>query len=143
MACSDAIVVFAITAGFDVALNVLPPPLGATTIRGYFERHTVLSAALIAGLVGAVTFAAIVRLFPDAVRPSAMACLKVFLVSALIGFPMQWSRLFPHLDDHYYRKVPRVQSFIADGTSGVMVACVYWIVKAFARSGNGGPPRRG
>jgi len=125
----NVIKTFIITAGFDVALNVLPPPIGASILRDYFDKHTILSAGLIAGFVGALTFIVILSIFPDAIYPSAMACLKIFLVSAFIGFPMEWSRLFPHLNVHYYQKIPRVQSFLADGMSGVMVASAFWILK--------------
>ena len=136
MEAKDIILAFVITAVFDVLLNLLPPPLGASILREYFNHHTVLSAALIAGFVGSVTLVTILKIFPDVVYPSSMACLKIFIVSALIGFPMQWSHLFPYLNTFYYDKIPRVQSFLADGLSGVMVASVFWIIKHFLRKTN-------
>lgn len=129
MNTNDTIKVFMITAGFDIALNVLPPPIGASILRDYFDKHTILSAGLIAGFVGALTFIVILSIFPEAIRASAMSCFKIFLISALIGFPMEWSQLFPHLNVDYYQKIPRIQSFLADGMSGVMVASVFWILK--------------
>lgn len=122
------LVVFVITALFDVALNVLPPPVGAVLTRRYFDQHTLLSAALIAGFTGAVTVLPISALVGSVANPSLWACVVVFVVSALIGFPMQWSGLFPHLNKHYYGVMPRYQSFLADGVSGVMVATVFWFV---------------
>ena len=40
---------------------------------------------------------------------------------------MLYSGLFPHLDKHYYQVMPRIQSFVADGLSGIMVAAVYYL----------------
>ena len=131
MEAKDVILVFVITAVFDVLLNLLPPPLGASILREYFNHHTVLSAALVAGFVGSVTLILILKIFPDVIHASSMACLKIFIVSALIGFPMEWSHLFPHLKTFYYDKIPRIQSFLADGLSGVMVASVFWTLKYF------------
>ena len=127
----SAIEVFGITAGFDLALNLLPPPLGATRIRPYFQAHTPLSAALVAGFVGATTFWLLLSVFAEVIHPSAMSVFKVFLVSALVGFPMQWSGAFPHLNRHYYERFPREATFLSDGFSGVMVASVFWWLRSF------------
>lgn len=125
----DISLVFLITATFDVALNLLPPPFGNTLLGDYFSKHTVLAAALLAGFIGAFTLP-VIKLFTDTSYPTVHAMGMVFVVSALIGFPMQWSGAFPHLNAHYYEKpgLPRYQSFLADGLSGVMVASVYWLV---------------
>lgn len=122
------VAVFTITALFDVALNVLPPPIGGVLLRPYFVRHTVLAAALIAGFAGAITLIPIAAI-TDTEQPTLIATLVVFAISAGIGFPMQWSRLFPHLDTFYYGIMPRYQSFLADGLSGLMVTTVYWFLK--------------
>ena len=119
--------VFAITAFFDLFINLAPPPLGATLLRKYFRNHTPLAAALIAGFVGALTYALLT--FFDVERPSYYAVATVFMVSALVGFPMQWSGFFPILNRYYYEIMPRYQSFLADGLSGVMVATVYWSIR--------------
>lgn len=137
MEAKDIILVFVITAVFDVLLNLLPPPIGASILREYFDQHTILSAALVAGFVGSVTFVTILKTYPDAMYPSSMACLKVFIISAIIGFPMEWSHLFPHLNTFYYDKIPRVQSLLADGLSGVMVASVFWKIKHFLKTNEG------
>ena len=123
----DYVVVFLITATFDVALNLLPPPVGAILLRDYFSKHTVLSAALIAGFIGAFTLP-VIALFTNINKPSTHSVVTIFVVSAFIGFPMQWSGIFPHLNVHYYGKLPRYQSFLADGISGLMVAQVYWSI---------------
>tara|TARA_B100000683_G_scaffold183301_1_gene176537 strand:+ start:1241 stop:1648 length:408 start_codon:yes stop_codon:yes gene_type:complete len=122
---------FVITAAYDVALNLLPPPVGAVILRPYFEKHTVLAAGLIAGFVGAVTFCLLAFALPSTLRPSWRSAILIFIVSALVGFPMQYSGIFPHLNAHYYGKIPRLQSFAADGLSGVIVACTYWLCQKY------------
>ena len=126
---SKTVLVFAITAIFDLLMNILPPPVGAVLTRSYFKEHTVLSAALIAGFIGACTF---IPLLPLGVteRASYMNIVAIFLVSALIGFPMEWSGMFPILQKHYYDPLPRYQTFLADGMSGIMVAFVFWIIQS-------------
>tara|TARA_B100001113_G_C20660012_1_gene427394 strand:+ start:30 stop:512 length:483 start_codon:yes stop_codon:yes gene_type:complete len=119
---------FIITAFFDLALNLLPSPIGATSIRGYFNKHTPLAAALIAGFVGAVTFLAIYFVYGKIPEPTVYNMLIIFSISALMGTPMRYSGLFPHLDKHYYQVMPRIQSFAADGLSGIMVAAVYYFL---------------
>ena len=119
---------FVVTSLWDLALNTLPPPLGAVILKDYFKQHTKLAAALIAGITGAVTFCVIVFLFPEALMPSLRSIIIIFTISSLIGFPMKHSGIFPHLTKHYYNKIPRLQSFGADGLSGVMVAVTYWIL---------------
>ena len=119
---------FIITASFDLALNLLPPPLGATRIREYFNKHTPLAAALIAGFVGAVTFWVIFMVYSGVPDPTVYNGAVIFAISALIGIPMRHSNIFPHLDKHYYQVMPRIQSYMADGLSGVMVAAVYYSI---------------
>ena len=128
MNADDLVLVFAITAAFDVFINLAPPPFGKRLLKGYFRKHTVLAAALIAGFVGAVTFALIASLI-DVRDASPRNLLAVFVVSALVGFPMQASGMFPFLNQHYYEKMPRFQSFLADGLSGAMVAAVFWLAR--------------
>ena len=123
---------FIITAGFDVALNLLPPPLGADILREYFDNHTVLAAGLIAGFVGAVTFVVIYLLSGNKVpKLSVYNMLFIFCISSLMGTPMRLSGLFPILDIYYYQKIPRIQSYLADGLSGVMVAAVYYFINFY------------
>jgi hypothetical protein len=120
---------FIITAFFDIALNLLPPKLGgATRIREYFNNHTPLAAALIAGFVGAVTFIIIYGVYSDVPSFNAYNMAVIFSISALVGIPMRYSGLFPILDKHYYQAMPRIQSYIADGLSGIMVSIVYYLI---------------
>ena len=122
------VLVFIITATFDILLNLLPPPIGAVILRPYFNEHTLLSAALIAGFVGAVTFYVIYLIYRKIPNFNMYNMISIFLISALIGTPMRLSGLFPILDKHYYQAVPRLQSFLADGLSGIMVATVYYFI---------------
>ena len=120
---------FIITAAFDLALNLLPPYLGgATRIREYFNHHTPLAASLIAGFVGAVTYAVIYAIYSGSPAPTSYNFLVIFCISALIGIPMRYSGLFPYLDKYYYQVMPRIQSYIADGLSGLMVSLVYYYI---------------
>ena len=120
---------FMITSIFDLALNLLPPSLGGSTrIREYFEQHTPLAAALIAGFVGAVTYALIYATYSGNPSPNPFNFLVIFSISALIGIPMRWSGLFPHLDKYYYQAMPRIQSYMADGLSGVMVSVIHYYI---------------
>jgi len=120
---------FIITGFFDLALNLLPPYLGgATRIREYFKQHTPLSAALIAGFVGAITYAVIYAAYSGIPDANIFNFFVIFCISALIGIPMRYSGLFPHLDKYYYQVMPRIQSYLADGLSGVMVSVVYYYI---------------
>lgn len=119
---------FIITATFDIALNVTPPPLGAVILREYFDNHTLLAAALIAGFVGAVTFAIIYYIYSGVPKLSVYNIFIIFCISTLMGIPMRLSGLFSILDKYYYQKIPRIQSFLADGISGIMVASVYYFM---------------
>ena len=122
------ILIFIITASFDIALNILPPPLGAVILRQYFNEHTLLSAALIAGFIGAITFCVLYLIYGDIPEMSVYNILIIFIISALMGVPIRLSKLFPSLDKHYYQVIPRIQSFLADGLSGIMVAVVYYFI---------------
>jgi uncharacterized membrane protein YeaQ/YmgE (transglycosylase-associated protein family) len=119
---------FIITGIFDILLNITPPPIGAVILREYFDNHTLLSAALIAGFVGAITFLLIYKIYSGVPKLSIYNMFIIFCISSLIGIPMRLSGLFPKLDKYYYQKIPRVQSFLADGLSGVMVASVYYFM---------------
>ena len=121
------VLVFIITACFDFLINILPPPFGAVILKEYFSNHTKLSAALIAGFVGAMTFVLITSII-DYKKANLMNSFRIFLISALVGFPMECSNIFPILQKHYYDKIPRYQSFLADGLSGIMVANTYWLL---------------
>ena len=94
-------------------------------LRPYFEKHTLLGAALIAGFVGAVT--AFVMSF---IKVNIFLYgLILILVSGVIGIPMRYTGLFPHLKEHYYDELGLTTSFMTDVFSGIVVACtIYFIV---------------
>lgn len=92
----------------------------------YFKQHTILAAALIAGFVGATTQPIILSImnFPKSIFDIAYISkfmLLSFIISALYGFIMKWSNLFPHLVTHYYDKLGVARSMYTDGVSGLVV----------------------
>lgn len=92
----------------------------------YFEQHTILSAALIAGFVGAVTQYIILSMckFPTDLKNTKHVLkflLISFIISGLFGFIMKATRLFPHLEDTYYKNLGNVKGVIHDGVSGLIV----------------------
>ena len=92
----------------------------------YFKQHTILAAALIAGFVGATTQPIILSImdFPKSIFDIAYISkfmILSFIISALYGFIMKWSNLFPHLVTHYYDKLGVARSMYTDGVSGLVV----------------------
>ena len=128
----NMVLAFAITAAWDVLLRLFAEQkiklFGIENIswvkalEKYFEEHTVLAAALIAGFVGAVAYVAIAGTVPDACRNNILCyTFWIAFVSAIIGIPMRFSNVFPHLKKHYYDRLPVVTIF-SDALSGVIVA---------------------
>lgn len=132
------ILTFAVTAFWDVilrqlSLNVdyLPKSYDKSTpfirfLKPYFEQHTLLSAALIAGFVGAATQPIILTFmsFPENITDwkYVLTFLAVsFVISALFGFVMKLSGLFPYLERYYYNKLGVGRSMYYDGVSGLIV----------------------
>jgi hypothetical protein len=122
---------FVVTAAWDVVLRLFAERrvrfLGiedwrwVVTLRPYFEAHTVLAAALIAGFVGAVAYA-LIAATPGSSTWSLLPYLAwVTLVSGVVGIPMRHSGLFPHLKRHYYDELGFGYSFATDAFSGVVV----------------------
>lgn len=138
------IAVFVITSLWDVVLRWVATgylPLAGleemkwiVVLKDYFERHTVLGAALIAGFVGAVTeiclHHTVNRWFPP---QSALFVAGVILVSGLIGLPMRYSGLFPHLEQYYYKPLGFWYSFATDAFSGFVVMMTFWSLKKILR----------
>ena len=92
----------------------------------YFQKHTLLSAALIAGFIGATTQAIIVNIYPfpndfKNIHRIIYFLFLSFIVSALFGFLMKGSQLFPHLDETYYKELGTIRSMYHDGISGIVV----------------------
>ena len=95
----------------------------------YFKKHTLLAAALIAAFVGATTQVIIVNIMKFPRTLNVIYNLKFlilsFVISALYGFIMKWSKLFPVLEETYYKKLEKkggvIRSMYHDGISGLIV----------------------
>lgn len=136
------ILVFLITGLWDMILRAMA--LGnfsflgiekmkwVTTLKPYFEHHTLLGAALIAAFVGAFTYPLIQYAFDKFnITNAIIQLIVVFLISGLVGIPMRYSGLFPILDEHYYKPLGFTYSFITDGMSGVVVTITLFFVQLF------------
>jgi len=130
------ILTFIVTALWDVILRVmsenyekLPSYIQSYEfikyLQPYFKKHTILAAALIAGFVGALTQAIILSFFDfpkiSNVKGTVIFFIVSFVISGLFGFVMKWTKLFPHLEKTYYKKLGVVKSVIHDGVSGLIV----------------------
>ncbi len=99
-------------------------------LRPYFEHHTVLSAAAIAGVVGAVTSVIINKSIPESVTKSHLLYLLwVAFISAIVGIPMRYSGLFPILKKYYYDPLP-ITTIFSDALSGVVVALTMMYIRS-------------
>lgn len=120
---------FIVTAIYDVILRkisenyeMLPKALQydfIVNLRPYFQHHTLLAAALIAGITGAVA-QQIIFTITDGKSPT-MLLLTTFIVSAALGPLMQKSKLFPHLERYYYKPLGPLRAAYHDGISGLIV----------------------
>jgi len=130
------ILTFVITALWDVVLRflsegyeTLPEFMKYDFIRylkPYFEKHTLLAAALIAGFIGVTCQMIIVNImdFPRDLKNHTNIIhfmILSFIISALYGFIMKFSKLFPYIEDTYYKNLGTVRSMYHDGISGIMV----------------------
>lgn len=132
------IITFVVTALWDVVLNYmatnydkLPNIINERMpfikdLKPYFQHHTILAAALIAGFIGATTQPIILSLasFPNSITDLGKVSyflLISFVISALYGFLMKWSKLFPHLERYYYDKLGHIRGMYHDGISGLIV----------------------
>ncbi len=131
--CYIYIFTFFITALWDVVLRImaenydkLPPLLQFDFVRylqPYFKVHTVLAAVLIAGFIGATTQVIILNTHKLPTKMTAYMTFLItsFIISALYGFIIKLSNLFPHLVDTYYKKLGTYRSMYLDGISGIIV----------------------
>jgi hypothetical protein len=89
----------------------------------YFEKLNLLDAALIAGFVGAISQYIILMFikFPQNFSSSFYFLCISFIVSALFGFVMKFSKLFPDLDETYYKNLGHIRGMYHDGISGLIV----------------------
>ena len=132
MKCSYIIIAFVITALWDVVLRLFAEKkikfLGienlnwVVALQQYFKKHTVLSAALIAGFVGAIAYVIIEKTMPKFCRKNLILYLTwVLFISAIVGIPMRYSGLFPYLKKYYYDPLP-ITTIFTDAFSGLVVA---------------------
>lgn len=136
MDCKLIILTFIVTALWDVVLRFmslhfekLPTSLQMNFVKylkPYFQQHTLLAAALIAGSVGATTQPIILSImsFPKSIFDLATVgkfMILTFIISALYGFIMKWSKLFPYLEKYYYDKLGVAGGMYHDGVSGLIV----------------------
>lgn len=136
--CNLIVLTFLVTAKYDMLLRELSlnyeklPKIIKNNflfigyLTPYFKEHTLLSAALLAGFIGATTQLIIINImdFPNKkndINYYLLFLLLTFIVSALYGFLMKWSKLFPHLDKTYYRDLGLIRSLYHDGISGLIV----------------------
>ena len=146
--CELVVMTFVITSLWDVALrftsenyNKLPSVMKYDFIRfliPYFKKHTLLSAALLAGVVGAITQYIILKIIPFPSETPSMGylinfLLVTFVISALFGIIMKATKLFPYLDKYYYKPLGLVRSMYHDGISGLIVQITLLIMFALYR----------
>ena len=131
---------FIITAVYDIILRKVVENLDdfpkiiidnfpfLTYLVEYFKKHTLLSAALVAGFIGYVAQMIILALHPMPYIVGGSGAIEIskflvltFVVSALFGFLMKLTKLFPHLDDTYYKKLGHIRGAYHDGVSGLIV----------------------
>tara|TARA_Y100000389_G_scaffold150951_1_gene150610 strand:+ start:11122 stop:11577 length:456 start_codon:yes stop_codon:yes gene_type:complete len=142
--CSLIIWTFVITALWDVVLrlmsenyNMLPNFLQEYKfikyLIPYFKKHTLLAAALIAGFIGATTQYIIIKLykFPTNLKNIAYIIkflIISFIISGLYGFIMKASKLFPYLEETYYKNLGLIKGIIHDGVSGLIVQLTLLVI---------------
>lgn len=138
----NSILVFLITGGWDIVLrNMSEGKLKffgienmkwVRVLKDYFALFTVIDAAVVAGIVGFITYIILSPLFQylDIQNPIGQILL-VFLISGLVGIPMRYSGLFPDLNKYYYEPLGFTYSFITDSISGVIVSITLFIINYY------------
>ncbi len=155
MACKLLVITFFVTALFDLLLQLAKYGkmpiieyivgksdwyLSLTKDGGYFDRHTPLAAALLAGLAGFAAQAIILKIlaFPNNLQELFPFIVVTFVVSALVGLLMNdaWptsTRLFPILSDTYYKDLGKIRSMVTDGYSGIVVNGTMFLLSKFLK----------
>jgi hypothetical protein len=143
--CNIIIKTFIITAAWDIILRKLSenyynlPDFVKNNFQfieyliPYFEKLNFLDAALIAGFIGAVTQYIILNLvkLPKNFENSLYFLIISFIVSGLFGFVMKFSKLFPDLDETYYKNLGPIRGMYHDGVSGLIVQITLLFVNKF------------
>lgn len=129
------ILTFVVTAVCDIvlryiSLNKLIDWKFVQYLEPYFKHHTLLAAALIAGFVGASAQYIILSIqkFPSVATEIPPFMALTFIISALYGFLMKATGLFPILDETYYKGLGPVQGALHDGISGLIVQIIMIII---------------
>ena len=135
------ILTFFITAIWDILLRVMSENYDTLPkflkwfdfmkyLQPYFKNHTLLGAALIAGFIGASVQFIILNIhkLPTNFRSFVSFMIVTFVVSALYGVFMHWSKLYPHLNSGYYNKLPTVKTMMPDGISGLIFQSTVLII---------------
>ena len=130
------LVVFGTTALWDVllrsiSLGTIHIPIVSTwkwvkVLKPYFEHHTLLAAALLAGIAGAGAQTLLWLLPPT--TSSLIYTLEVLVMSILVGGPMYVSGLYPVLNRTYYDKLGAA-AMLSDGLSGLVVMTTIYILQ--------------
>ena len=147
----DIITTFVYTAALDGLLQIAirkkltirgfvePDADWVIALKPYFERHTPLSAMLIAGMTGAGAQLIIYSLLGIETMPllnintssssDVMSWIKFMMVtatvSAALGVAMDASGIFPHLSQTYYKQLGRERTMELDMYSGLIVNTVF------------------
>lgn len=134
------ILVFFITAIWDIVLRFMAEGKikffgienmkWVRVLKEYFEEYSTLSAALLAGFVGASAYYYLVYIL-DYIKSTTIIQVVVitFLVSGIIGIPMRYSGSFPVLTEYYYDRLGFNYSFITDAFSGLVVAATLFTLQ--------------
>ena len=118
----------------DIIKQVLP---FIKYLDPYFKKHTLLAAALIAAFVRATTQPIIYSITPfpknlNNVNDVFIFLINSFIISALYGFIMKATKLFPILEETYYKKLEEeggvIRSMYHDGISGLIVQFTIFII---------------
>ena len=153
MSCKLLLLTFFITSSFDVLLQLSRKYnipfinffvgdsdwfISLTKDGGYFDRHTPLAAALLAGLAGFVAQYLILKIlpFPSEMSQAPKFLLVTFVVSALVGLLMNdaWPtslKIFPVLSQTYYKDLGKLRSMVTDGCSGIIVNTTILLISFF------------
>jgi hypothetical protein len=138
--CNIYIYTFIITALWDIVLRKMSENYDGLPkflqydfmiyLQPYFKQHTFLDAALVAGFVGATTQVIILNLhsLPTNALSFVSFMILSFIISALYGFVMKFSNLFPHLEATYYKNLGVYKSMYYDGCSGLIVQLTLFAV---------------
>jgi hypothetical protein len=135
------VLVFVVTAMWDVLLRFLStgkikiPVVSqwqwVRVLEPYFKKHTILGAALLAGFAGSLAQLALWAL-PATANPVLYSA-QVAIVSALVGWPMYVSGLYPELKKYYYDRLGG-SAVLSDALSGLVVMASVYVLGAIVEA---------